>query len=84
MKITFEGEALEFAALVNEVSESSAPAVESDTDEIVAAFKKMTLERIRRLETYTGQNPDEIRAVLECVDFITALELEDDSTCAAI
>lgn len=84
MKITFEGEAQEFAAFVNEVSESSAPAVESDTDEIVAAFKKMTLERIRRLETYTGQNPDEIRAVLECVDFITALDFESDSACAAI
>lgn len=98
MKITLEGDAQEFAALINEVNEDDGiariatavqsvrsisvtepkPTFELETDEIVAAFKKMTLARIKRLETHTGQDPDEINAVRKCVEFVTALEFEDN------
>ena len=106
MKITLEGDAQEFAALVNEVNENDGiariatgvqtvrsisvtepkPTLEPDTDEIIAAFKKMTLERIKRLETHVDQDPDEIRAVRECIEFITAFEFDDDddTSCVAI
>lgn len=82
MKIIIEGDANEFAALVNEIDGTNT--IEPDTDEIIAAFKKMTLARIKRLETSMGQDHCEVNAVRQCVEFITALELDDDSKCAAI
>ncbi len=54
------------------------PTFEPDTNEIIAAFKKMTLARIKQLETYTGQDHCEVNAVRQCVEFITALELDGD------
>ena len=75
MKIIIEGDANELAALVNEVNGTQS---EPETDEIIAAFKKMTLARIKQLETYTGQDHCEVNAVRQCVEFITALELDGD------
>lgn len=87
MKIIIEGNVQEIAALVNEIEGADAikiDEIEIEADEIIAAFKKMTLARIKRLETSAGQDHCDLNAVRRCVELITAWELDDDSTCAAI
>ena len=50
-------------------------ASDTDTEEIIKAFKAMTLTRIKNLERGEGRTiPDEICAVRECVETILALE----------
>ena len=87
MKITIEGNVQEIAALVNEINGEDTikiDEIEIEDDEILAAFKKMTLARIKQLETSAGHDHCELNAVRQCVELITALELDDDSTRAAI
>lgn len=88
MKITVKGNAQEIAALVNEINGGDTikiDEIEIEEDEILTAFKKMTLARIRRLETSAGQDHCELNAVRRCVELIAAFEFgDDDSACAAI
>lgn len=87
MKIIIEGNVQEIAALVNEIEGADAikiDEIEIEADEIITAFKKMTLARIKRLEMSAGQDHCDLNAVRRCVELITALELDDNSTCAAI
>ena len=81
MKIIIEGNVQEIAALVNEIEGADAikiDEIEIEADEIITAFKKMTLARIKRLETSAGQDHCDLNAVRRCVELITAWELAGD------